>query len=43
MRLHNPSESLGNVEKSPKYRTHGTKLRDLLNERSLDALRKATR
>jgi hypothetical protein len=42
MRLHNPTESLGNVEKSEKYRTHGTKMRDLLNERSLAALRQVS-
>ena len=41
-KLVNPVESLGSVEKSEKYREHGTKVRDLVdNAESLVALKKS--
>jgi hypothetical protein len=39
MRLSNPSESLGNVEKSDKYRPHASKVRELLDPVSLAKLK----
>lgn len=42
-RLGNPSESLGNVKLARVYREHGTKVRDLLNERSLEAVRSVSK
>jgi hypothetical protein len=40
MRLSNPVESLDNTKVSEKYRPHGSKVRELLSEASLAALRR---
>lgn len=41
--LRNPVESMGNVELARVYREHGSKVRDLLSPRSLEALKKAAK
>ena len=40
MRLSNPVESLDNTKVSDKYRPHASKVRELLSDASLDALKR---
>lgn len=42
-RLTNPVESMGGSVKNERYRPHASKVRELLDERSLEAIRKVRR